>query len=428
MIDIKLIRENPSQVRKNLERRQVKEYLELFDKLVKIDKEMLVLLKETEELRYKRNQVTIEIQKIISEKKDASKKLKEAKEIPVKIKEKEQKLNALKKECKALLYKIPNLLDKSVPFGKDETENKEIRKEGKIPLFSFELKHHGKLAVELGGADFERAVKISGNGFYFLKGDLALLECALKKFAVEILTKKGFVPVYPPMLMRRKPYSCVTDLNDFENVMYKIENEDLYLIATSEHPLVSMHMDETLEEKELPLRYAGCSVCFRKEIGKHGLDERGLFRVHQFDKIEQVVFCKPEDSEKQHEELLMNSEDLLKLLEIPYRVVSVCTGDIGIVASKKYDVEGYSPREKKYIEIMSCSNCADYQARRLKIKYSNGKEKRLVHTLNNTMVATARTLRLILENFQTKEGTVKVPKVLQPYMNGLKEIKPKKKV
>lgn len=428
MLDIKLIRENPSSVKKNLERRQDKEHLNNFDKLLKADKEMRKLLQEVEELKRRRNLVTKEIQGLVSKNKDASKKMKEAKEIPSEIKDKEKNFLSAQKECKELLYKLPNLLDKGVPFGKDDSDNQEIRKQGKLPKFDFELKHHGKLAVELNGADFERAVKISGNGFYFLKGGLALLEKSLRRLAVDVLIKKGYCLVRPPFLMRRKPYSGVTDLNDFENVMYKIENEDLYLIATSEHPIVSTYMDETLNEEELPLRFVGSSACFRREVGKHGLDERGLFRVHQFDKIEQVIFCSPEESEKMHEELLKNSEELLRLLEIPFRVVNVCTGDIGTVASKKYDLEGYSPREKKYIEIVSCSNCTDYQSRRLNIKCLCKGKKNFVHTLNSTMVATARMLRLILENFQTKEGTVKIPRVLWPYMNGLKELKPKKKV
>jgi len=426
MIDIKLIRENSSFVRKNLEHRQTKEYLDSFDQLIDKDKELLKILKEVEELKHKRNQITFEIKELLSNKQDASKKMNEAKTLPLKIKEKENKLIELKEKHTNLLNSLPNLLHSDVPFGKDDSENKEIKKKGNLPVFDFELKHHGQLAVELELADFDRAVKISGSGFYFLKGELALIEQALIKLAVDLLIKKGYELIHPPLLMRRKPYSGVTPLDDFENVMYKTENQDLYLIATSEHPIVAMHMDEIISEKKLPLKYAGCSPCFRKETGKHGLDERGLFRVHQFNKVEQVIFCKPEEAEKYHEELLKNSESLLDLLKIPYRVVDVCTGDIGCVASKKYDVEGYSPREKKYIEVMSCSNCTDYQSRSLNIKYSDGKEKNLVYTLNNTMVATARMLRLILENYQTKQGTVKIPKVLQPYLNGLKEIKPKK--
>ncbi len=425
MLDIKVIRENPVMVKKNLEKRQVKEYLVFFDELLAKDNEMRKLLQETEELKRKRNVITSEIKILLSQKKDSSKKMNEAKELPLKIKEKEEKLTQLKERCLELLYKIPNLLHKDVPFGKDDSENKEIKKEGKIPSFDFDLKHHGKLAVDLGLADFDRAVKISGSGFYFLKGELTLLEQALRKLAIDLLVKKGYLFIRPPFLMRRKPYSGVTDLSDFENVMYKIENEDLYLIATSEHPLVSMFMDETIGEK-LPLKFVASSPCFRKEIGKHGLDERGLFRVHQFDKVEQVIICNPEESAKLHEELLNNSENFLKLLKIPYRIVNVCTGDIGIVAAKKYDIEAYSPREKKYIEVMSCSNCTDYQSRRLNTKFLDKGQKVFPHTLNNTMVATARMLRIILENFQTKQGTVKIPKALQPYLNGLKEIKPKK--
>jgi seryl-tRNA synthetase len=271
-------------------------------------------------------------------------------------------------------------------------------------------------------ADFKRAAKTSGAGFYFLKDKIAMLDFALQKFALDKLVKKEYIVVEPPFMIRREPYEGVTDLADFENVMYKIEGDDLYLIATSEHAIGAMHMDETFDDSRLPIRYAGISSCFRREIGSHGLDTRGLFRVHQFNKIEQFIFCKPEDSWKLHEELLANAEELFKDLGLPYRVVNICTGDIGIVAAKKYDIEVWMPREEKYREVVSCSNCTSYQAVRLSIKYKDGDKKEYVHTLNSTAIATSRALRAIIENYQQKDGSVIVPKVLQPYMNGVKKI------
>ncbi|MDO8647499.1 MAG: serine--tRNA ligase, partial [Candidatus Diapherotrites archaeon] len=385
------------------------------------------LKQQADDLRSKRNSISKEVEELMRAKKDAKAKIAEAKEIPERIKQIEKKVQELDEQRISLLMGTPNTLHESVPFGKDDSENKVIREFGKFEKKP-QLKHHGQFAVELGGADFERAVKISGEGFYFLKGKIAILDLALQRYAVDVLTERGFTLVTPPHMIKRKPYSGVTDLSEFETVMYKIEGEDNYLIATSEHPLVSMYMDEILPEEEMPIKMCGLSACFRKEIGKHGLDERGLFRVHQFHKVEQVIFCKPEDSWKYFEELIENTEFFWKSLEIPYHVVNVCTGDIGIVAAKKYDLECWSPREGKFIELASCSNCTSYQAVRsnIKLRRKNG-DKEYLHTLNNTMVPTARALRILLENCQTPEGTLKIPKALQPYMNGLKEITPVKK-
>jgi len=250
------------------------------------------------------------------------------------------------------------------------------------------------------------------------------MELALQRLAIDHLLGKGFTLILAPFMLKKDAYQGVTDMDDFENVMYKVDGGDLYLIATSEHSLVSLHKDGSIDAKKLPLKYIGLSPCFRKEIGKHSIDERGLFRVHQFNKVEQVVFCHPKDSWKIHEELLKNSEELLQQLEIPYRVVNVCTGDMGTVAAKKYDIEAYSPREDKYVELMSCSNVLTYQAVRSNIKFKNADgSKEYLHTLNNTAIATSRALRIILEHYQTPEGTVKVPKALQKYMNNLIELK-----
>ena len=427
MIEPKIIRENYSEVKKNLLKRQQPEIIEKLDTWVNNYKEWRKLKQEFDELRQERNKITEEIKIAKANKKDITKLLDKAKKIPQTLKEKEETTKKLEEENKNILMTIPNLLDESVPYGVGEEGNIVIRKWGDINKKDFEVKHHGQLAESLQVADFKNAVKIAGEGFYSIKGDLALLNMAIVQYAIEKLTKKGFTLVIPPYMMNRTAYEGVTDLNDFENVMYKIDKENQYLTATSEHSLTAMLMNEIIDEKELPILQVGYSMNFRKEIGKHGLDERGLFRLHQFDKVEQIVFCKPEDSAKWHEEILKNAEELVKDLEIPYRVLLICTGDIGTVASKKYDIEVWSPREEKYFETHSLSNCTTYQATRLNIKYKkqNG-EKEYLHTLNATEVAIPRMLRAIIENHQTKEGTIKIPKALHPYMLGKKEIKLKK--
>lgn len=420
MLDINLIRQNPTLVEENLTKRHDSEKIIWLKDLIKKDEQWRSLKQDVDVLRQKRNSFS----GVSSKPNPAA--IKTAKENAGKIKEKEAELIKLKEKIDFYLMGLPNLLDNTVPFGKDDSENVVVKKGGVPKKPGFPLKHHGALAVELDIADFERAVKISGNGFFYLKGSLVMLDLALQHYALDLLSKKGFVPVQPPFLMRRKSYEGVVSLEDFKSVMYKAEDEDLYLIATSEHPIAAMYQNEILDEKDLPIKYAGLSPCFRKEIGKHGLDERGFFRVHQFNKIEQFVFCTPEQSQKFFEEIAANTEILLNGLKIPFEKVNVCTGDIGNIAAKKYDFNGWSPREEKYIELMSCSNCTDYQARRLGIRYrkKNG-EKAVLHTLNNTMVATTRMLRVIIENYQTKKGTILVPKVLQKYMAGLKEIKSK---
>ncbi|MBU0635916.1 serine--tRNA ligase [Candidatus Micrarchaeota archaeon] len=434
MLDIKLIREKPDLVRKNLEKRQDPKLLSNLDELVQADIEWRNLKQQNDDLRHERNQISQQINQSKKQGTSIAQLLEKAKQLPQKIKGNDENIRDLEKKIKQLLYQIPNLLDSSVPFGKDDSNNKVVRSSGKPKKPAFPLKHHGALAKELGVADFENAVKISGTGFFFLLGDLALLDLALQRFTVDLLLKKGFTLVYPPALMNRKAYEAVVSLSDFEDVMYKIENEDLYLIATSEHPLVSRFLGHTFREEELPQTFVGISPCFRREVGKHGLDERGFFRVHQFNKVEQIVLCKSKESPQFFEKIVKNAEEVLQKLKIPYRVTNVCTGDIGIIASKKFDVDGWSPRESRYIELMSCSNCTDYQSRRLNAKYFDSKgEKQLVHTLNATMLATARFLRIFIENHQTKKGSIKIPSPLWKYMNNKKEIfspkmkKPRKK-
>lgn len=422
---MKFVRANPEIVRADLKKRGDSEKLAWIDELLEADGRARTLATDIEKLRNRRNVISREINLTKKEGKDATALFAEAKELPGKIAQKEAQVASDEEKIRNYLMRLPNILHESVPVGKDDSENVEIKKWGEAKPPAFEMKNHGQLAVEKGWADFERAAKISGSGFYFLKGNLALLDMALQRFAMDILVGKGFTPVETPLMMNRKPYEGVTDLADFEKVMYKIDGEDAYLIATSEHPMGAMYGDEIFEEKDLPLKLAGLSACFRREIGGHGVDTKGLFRVHQFNKIEQFVFCKPEDSWKIHEELLANAEEVFQKLGLPYHVVSICTGDIGTVAAKKYDLEVWMPRENRYREAVSCSNCTAYQAVRLNIKVRDKNDfdsKQYIHTLNSTAIATSRAIRAIIENYQREDGTVEVPKALQPYMNGRKEL------
>ncbi|RME55378.1 serine--tRNA ligase [Candidatus Woesearchaeota archaeon] len=424
MLDINLFRQNPDIVRQNLKRRKDEERLKQVDEIIKLDNGWRRKKVEVDNLRSKRNELTKKIQELKKQKKDAQDIINEAREVGEQLKDAEELMLFYKQKLDALLKSMPNIMHESVPYGKDDTENVEVKKWGAPRKFEFELKSHVELGENLGLLEFDKSAKISGSGFYFMKGDLALLNQALIRFAIDHMMRKGYLYVEPPLMIRRKPYEGVTDLNDFENVMYKIENDDLYMIATSEHPLVSQYMDEVLSPDELPIKLCGYSMCFRREVGSHGIDTKGLYRTHQFNKVEQVVICKPEDSWELHKEIVQNTEDFFQALELPYRIVNICTGDLGIVAAKKYDIEVWMPRQGKYAEAGSASNCTDYQARRLNIKYGQeGGEKFLVHTLNNTVVATSRALVAIMENYQNEDGTITVPKVLVPYMNGKTLIK-----
>jgi len=420
MLDIRFVRSSPDIVRADLEKRNDTEKLAWVDDLLKKDVRSRELKIETDTLRQRRNTIAREINAMRKSGQEASLLMAEAAALPQKIREYDEERDEIAHAIRHYLMRLPNILDPGVPVGKDDTENVEIRRVGTVRTFDFELKNHGQLAADKGWADFERATKISGAGFYFLKGSLVLLDMALQRYAIDLLVRKGFTPIIPPYMINRPSYEGVTDLEDFEKVMYKIEGDDSYLIATSEHPLGAMHKDEIFEEKDLPLRLAGISPCFRREIGAHGLDTKGLFRVHQFTKVEQFVFCKPEDSWRIHDELLSNAEEVFQNLEIPYRVVNICTGDIGTVAAKKYDIEAWMPREKEYREVVSCSNCTSYQAVRLNIRVRDKSEfesKQNVHTLNSTAIATSRVMRAILENCQCKDGSVEIPRVLRPYIN-----------
>jgi len=425
MLDIKLIRENPEQVRTNLKKRNNFEVLQMLDDLIAIDKTWRFNNTKLNELRHERKQVTIEIAKLKKAGKDASDNVAEAQKIDEKITLMEKQVTDQEEKIRELLLRLPNILDESVPLGGDAKDNLTVKTWGKIPQFNFQIKNHIDLALGLDQIDMERAGKVSGSRFFYLKNEVAMLDMALMSFAIEELSKKGYTPIIPPYLMKHDAYEGVTALADFEDVLYKVENEDLYLIATSEHPLAAMLMNETLKIDELPVKLAGISTCFRKEAGAHGKDTRGIFRTHQFNKIEQFIFCEPKDSIELHEELLSNAELLLQKLGLSYRVVNVCTGDIGTVAAKKYDIEAWMPAQNDYREVVSCSNCTDYQARRLGVRYrekEGAPPKGFVHTLNSTALATGRTIVAILENNQNEDGTVNIPEPLRKYMGNREKI------
>jgi seryl-tRNA synthetase len=420
MLDIRFVRASPEIVKADLVKRNSPEKIAWVDEILTKDARSRELKVQTDELRRRRNTIAREINEARKTGKDPASLMAEAAGLPAKIKDNDAEQEEIQTIIRTRLMRLPNILHDTVPQGKDDTENVEIRRVGTPRTVDFEIRNHGQLAADRGWADFERAAKISGAGFYFLKGSLVMLDLALQRFALDLLEKKGFTPVVPPFMINRSSYEGVTDLDDFEKVMYKIDGDDTYLIATSEHPIAAMYQDEIFEEKDLPLRLAGLSTCFRREIGAHGLDTKGLFRVHQFTKIEQFVFCRPEDSWQIHEELLANAEEVFRKLELPYHIVNICTGDIGTVAAKKYDIEAWMPRENAYKEVVSCSNCTAYQAASLNIRVrdkENFESKRYIHTLNSTAIATSRALRCILENYQNKDGSVTIPTVLRPYMN-----------
>jgi len=429
MLDIKLIRENPDMIRANLAKRNTPECLQMLEELTSLDKEWRVNLTKLNEFRHDRKQVTIEIAKLKKAKQDVATEVKKAQEIDQKITALEKEVTAQETKIRQYLLKLPNLLEDSVPLGKDSNDNVTVRTWGTPPQFDFSIKNHIDLALALNQIDMERASKVSGARFFYLKNDVAMLDMALMSFAIEELAQKGYTPIIPPYLMSREAYEGVTALSDFADVLYKVDGEDLYLIATSEHPMAAMLMNETLKLDEMPVKLAGYSTCFRKEAGAHGKDTRGIFRTHQFNKIEQFIFCNPEDSQKLHEELLENAENLMQKLDLAYRVVNVCTGDIGTVAAKKYDIEAWMPAQNGYREVVSCSNCTDYQARRLGVKYRDKEgaaPKGFVHTLNSTAIATGRTIVALIENNQNEDGTINIPKVLQKYMGNREKITKKR--
>jgi len=415
MLDPKIIKEKPQIIRDMLKARSVEFN---FDELIDSDQKRREFILKTDELRKKKNQIASTISQKKKSGEDTSDILAEMKNISEELAKLEASQEEIEKKYSSLALTIPNLIHESVPIGKDETANREIKKWGKIPEFDFKISDHIDISENLDLVDLERAAKVAGARFYYLKNDLVRLNQSLIHYALDFLAEKNYSLIQPPYMINRQSMEGAIIADDFEEVIYKIENEDLYMIGTSEHAMAAMHSDEIIEGKDLPLRYAGVSPCFRKEAGAHGRDQKGIFRVHQFDKIEQFVFARPEESWKEHERMLSVAEDFYQNLEIPYKVMLLSSGDMGKVSAKTYDIEAWMAGQNTYREIVSCSNCLDYQARRLKIRFreKTNEETQYLHTLNSTLVATSRVLVSIMENFQTKDGHIVVPKVLQKYM------------
>ena len=414
MLDPKIIRDEPEKIKKMLKDRVVDFD---FDKMLELGKKRRSLMQETDELRQKRNKMSITIGQAKKSNEDASSLLTDMGKISKDLDKLEQLQKTVESDYTNLAFSIPNMIHKSVPIGSDESANVEVRKWGETPKFDFDVKGHEEIAEKLNILDIQRASKIAGARFYYLKGDLVKLANAITSFAFEFLSEKGYKLIQPPYMINRKSMEGAVIAEDFEDVIYKIQDDDLYLIGTSEHAIASMYSDEILEGKSLPDRFGSISPCFRKEAGAHGKDQKGIFRVHQFEKFEQFVFAKPEDSDMEQDKMIGNSEEFYQKLEIPHRVVLLSSGDMGKVAAKTFDIEAWMPGQNAYREICSVSNCNDFQARRLKIRFRDktNEETQYVHTLNGTLVAIERTMVAIIENYQTNDGHIKIPKVLQKY-------------
>ena len=426
MLDIKLFRDNPEIIRES-ERKRFRE-TENIDKVIEYDTKWRKALQDLQDLRAERNKISRSFKSAAKEGKEKLAKLKkDSSKIKEQIQETEPLMEDFLKKRDFYRHKVGNILISDVPIAEDEEGDKVLRKSGKIPKFNFEIHNHVDLVSMIDGVEIEKATKIAGSRFYYLKGDLVRLNLALLQYALDILTDEGYTPYWTPYFTKHEVMAEAAELADFEEQLYKIEGEDLYLIATSEQPLAALHRKEVIDEKTLPRKYCGISSCFRREAGSHGKDTLGIFRVHRFEKIEQFIFCKPENSNELQEELIFNAEKIYKNLKIPYRVVSIASGELNDMAAKKYDLEAYFPASKTYRELVSCSNCTDYQARKLNIRSGILGDKssfQTLHTLNSTAIATERTICCILENYQQADGTVKIPEVLIPYMNGKKIMGP----
>ena len=415
MLDIKLFRENPEAIKTSQKKRGKDE--KLVDNVLELDQAWRDLLQQAEELKRERNVVSEKINQMKKEGKAATAEIKKVKNVADEIVKLDIKISDALARRDSTRYKIGNILSNDVPLG---TNIKVIRTWGTQPKFNFTPKAHADIIEDLDIADVTRAAELSGARFYYLKNELVKLNLALIHFAFDNLIAKGYTPMWTPYLLRHRPIEAAAELEDFKDQLYKIEGEELYLIATAEQTLAAFHMDEVLDENKLPLKYAGFSTNFRKEAGSHGKDTKGIFRVHQFDKVEQFIFCKPESSNAIHEDMVKVTEELFQKLGLPYRVISIPAQDLNDNAAKKYDIEVWFPAQKQYRELISVSNCTDYQARKLNVKF--GQDKDIAHTLNGTAIATERAICAILENFQQKDGSIKIPEVLQKY-TGFKEIK-----
>ena len=425
MIDIKFLRENPEKVKENIKKKFQDNKIELVDKVIELDAESRKTKQEADDLRANRNKISKEIGALMAQKKKEEAEAKKA-EVAAgakRLAELEEMEKQLEEEINKIMMIIPNIIDSTVPIGKDDTENVEIEKYGDPVVPDFEVPYHTEIMEKLNGIDLDSARKVAGNVFYYLMGDIARLHSAVISYARDFMIQRGFTYCVPPFMIRSNVVTGVMSFAEMDAMMYKIEGEDLYLIGTSEHSMIGKFIDTIIQEEELPKTLTSYSPCFRKEKGAHGLEERGVYRIHQFEKQEMIVVCKPEESPVWFEKLWQNTVDLFRSLDIPVRTIECCSGDLADLKVKSYDVEAWSPRQKKYFEVGSCSNLGDAQARRLKIRVNSEKGKYFAHTLNNTVVAPPRMLIAFLENNLNEDGSVRIPEVLRPYMGGQEVIK-----
>ena len=428
MIDINILRNNPELVKENIKRKFQDHKLPLVDEVVKLDKTLRAFKKEGDDKRREKNESSSQIGKLIAQgKRDEAEKIKlQVAQINKKIADIEEEEQKISIRVKKIMMTIPNFVAPDVPIGKDDTQNVQLKTFLEAKEMPFEVPYHTDILEKLGGIDLDSARRTSGQGFYYLTGDIARLHSAILTYARDFMIDRGYTYVIPPYMIRSDVVSGVMSFDEMDNMMYKIEGEDLYLIGTSEHSMIGRFMNTILDEKSLPLKLTSYSPCFRKEKGAHGIEERGIYRIHQFEKQEMIIVCKPEDSEKYYNELWQNTVDFFVSMQIPVRTLACCTGDLADLKYKSLDVEAWSPRQKKYFEVGSCSNLTDAQARRLGIRYKTEKGNVFAHTLNNTVVAPPRMIIAFVENHLNADGSVNIPPVLQPYMGGKTKIEVKK--
>lgn len=428
MLDIKFLRENPDLVKENIKKKFQDQKLPLVDEVIVKDRELRTMKQRVDDLRAQRNAMSKQIGGLMKEgKRDEAEAVKQqVASMADELKEIEEKEAVVRERVLEIMMQIPNMIDPSVPIGKDDSENVELEKFGEPVVPAFEIPYHTEIMEKFNGIDLDSARKVAGNGFYYLMGDIARLHSAVISYARDFMIDRGFTYVVPPFMIRSNVVTGVMSFAEMEGMMYKIEGEDLYLIGTSEHSMIGKFIDTILDEKDLPYTYTSYSPCFRKEKGAHGIEERGVYRIHQFEKQEMIVVCKPEESADWFVKLYMNTVDLFRSLDIPVRTLECCSGDLADLKCKSVDVEAWSPRQQKYFEVGSCSNLTDAQARRLKIRVKGSDGKYFAHTLNNTVVAPPRMLIAFLENNLNEDGSVNIPEALRPYMGGQEKLVPKK--
>ncbi|UWP61147.1 serine--tRNA ligase [Ruminococcus gauvreauii] len=429
MLDIRFVRENPEIVKQNIKNKFQDHKMSLVDEVIALDQENRNIKQEVESLRAEKNKISKKIGMLMAQgKKD------EAAEVKVSVEASGARIEALtaqerevEEKIKKIMMMIPNIIDPTVPIGKDDSENVEVQRYGEPVVPDFEIPYHAEIMESFGGLDLDSARKVAGNGFYYLMGDIARLHSAVISYARDFMINRGFTYCVPPFMIRSDVVTGVMSFAEMDSMMYKIEGEDLYLIGTSEHSMIGKFIDTIIQEEDLPQTLTSYSPCFRKEKGAHGIEERGVYRIHQFEKQEMIVVCKPEESKDWFDKLWQNTVDLFRTLDIPVRTLECCSGDLADLKVKSVDVEAWSPRQKKYFEVGSCSNLGDAQARRLKIRVNGKDGKYFAHTLNNTVVAPPRMLIAFLENNLNADGTVRIPEALRPYVGGMEAIVPKDK-